>query len=238
LATISNGPGVLNLKVPRGERKKYKYTLFEKHQRKTKKFDEIVIDALLKGHSSRKASKFFEQMFGAGTISHQAAVSALKKFDLEQAKWKQSRIANDAVVLVLDAVYLKGLVPYYKYAKPVLFAYAVYADGREEVLDFELAQGESKNAYHRFCWNLYDRGLRKVRLIVHDDNATISEAISLVWPKALDQQCIFHIQQNFCKKLTGCKDKRKLLNDASRIYQARIRRRILSQGSSVQAQMG
>jgi putative transposase len=217
---LVTGRGVLNLKVPRGERKKYRYTLFEKHQRKTKKFEEIVIDALLKGHSSRKASKFFGQMFGAGTISHQAAVSALKKFDLEVAKWKQSRIANHAVVLVLDAVYLKGLVPYYKYARPVLFAYAVYADGREEVLDFELAQGESKNAYHRFCWNLYDRGLRKVRLIVHDDNATISEAISLVWPKALDQQCIFHIQQNFCKKLTGCRDKRKLLNDASRIYQA------------------
>jgi putative transposase len=213
--------GVVDLKVPRGERKNYKYTLFEKNQRKTKRFEDVVVDALLKGHSSRKASRFFKNMFGVGTISHQAAVSTLRKFDSELVRWKQEKIQNKPVVLVLDAVHLKGVISHYKYAKPVLFAYAVYADGREEVLDFELAQGESTNAYYRFCLNMYDRGLKDVRLVVHDDNAAISEAVSLVWPKALDQQCVFHILKNLNKKLTGCTDKRAILKDASALYNAR-----------------
>lgn len=217
---LITGRGVVNLKVPRGEKKKYKFTLFEKNKRKTQGFEDIVVDALLKGHSSRKASQFFGNMFGAGTISHQAAVSALKKFDGELEVWKQEKIKNDAVVLVLDAVHLKGVIPYLKYAKPVLFAYAVYSDGSEQVLDFELARGESTNAWYRFCQKLSDRGLKNVKLVVHDDNAAIGEAISLVWPHALDQQCIFHILKNFCKKLTGCKDKRKLLNDASALYKS------------------
>ena len=212
--------GVVELKVPRGEQKEYKYSLFEKNKRKTKGFEDIVVDALLKGHSSRKASQFFGNMFGAGTISHQAASSTLKKFDLELAKWKEKKIRNNAVVIVLDAVHLKGAISCYKRAKPVLFGYAVYEDGREEVLDFEIVQGESLNAWHRFCWKLYDRGLTDARLVVHDDNAAISEAVSLVWPKALDQQCVFHIMKNFNKKLLGCCDKRAMLKDVSELYES------------------
>ena len=217
---LITGRGIVELRVPRGEQKKYKYTLFEKNKRKTKGFEDIVVDALLKGHSSRKASRFFGNMFGQGTISHQAAVSALKKFDFELARWRAEKVQNHPVVLVLDAVHLKGVISHYRYAKPVLFAYAVYADGREEVLDFELVRGESTNAYYRFCLNLYDRGLKDVQLIVHDDNAAISEAVSLVWPKALDQQCVFHILKNLNKKLVGCKDKKAILKDARWLYEA------------------
>jgi transposase-like protein len=210
----------VDLKVPRGEKRKYRFGLFEKNQRKTKKFEDIVVDALLKGHSSRKASEFFGNMFGVGTISHQAAVSTLKRFDLELAKWKERPIRNDAVVLVLDGGHFKGAISSYRQAKPVLFGYAVYSDGYEEVLDYEIAQGESLTAWHRFCAKLSDRGLKDVRLVVHDDNAAISEAVSLVWPKALDQQCVFHVLKNMNKKLTGCADKKKMLADASRLYRA------------------
>jgi len=217
---LITGRGVVNLKVPRGEKRKYQYTLFDKNKRKTKGFEDIVVDALLKGHSSRKASKFLGNMFGEGTISHQAAVSALKKYDSELIKWRERKIRNHPIVLVLDAVHLKGVISHYKYAKPVLFAYAVYGDGYEEVLDFELVRGESTNAYYRFCLNLYERGLRNVQLVVHDDNAAINEAVSLVWPKALDQQCVFHVLKNLNKKLIGCKDKKAILRDASWLYEA------------------
>lgn len=151
---LMTGRGVVDVRVPRGEKKKYEYTLFEKNRRKTKGFEGIVADALLNGHSSRQASKFFENMFGAGTISHQAAVSALRKYDGEVARWKQGRVKDNPVVLVLDAVHFKGVISHYRYAKPVLFADAAYGDGREEVLDCELVGGESTNAYYRFCLNL------------------------------------------------------------------------------------
>ena len=216
---LITGRGVVDVKVPRGEKKRYEFSLFEKNKRKTKGFEDIVVDALLKGLSTRKASNFFGNMFGAGTISHQAASSALKRFDLELSKWRERRVDNNAVVLVLDAVHLKGAIATYKQAKPVLFGYAVYSDGREEVLDFMIARGESLNAWHRFCARLRERGLEDVRLVVHDDNATIAEAIHLVWPKALDQQCVFHILKNMNKKLCGCGDKKKILQDVSKIYE-------------------
>lgn len=183
---IITSRGVIKLCVPRGKNKKYDFSLFKRFKRKTENFEDVVVEALLKGHSSRKASSFFAKLFGQSTISHQAAVSALRKFDGELTQWKQHSIRGNAVILVLDAVWLKGVIPYLKEAKPVLFAYAVYPDGTEEVLDFELTRGESGNAWMSFCQRLEQRGLHNVKLIVHDDLEAINQAISFVWPKALD----------------------------------------------------
>jgi transposase-like protein len=212
--------GIVKVKVPRGLQRKYSYSLFEKYQRRTVEFDDVVVSALLNGHSSRKAQVFFKRLLGEGTISHQTAVKTLRRFDSEVKQWKHSAIRDEAVILVLDAVYFKGVVRHLKTAKPVLFGYAVYPNGQEEVVGFELAQGESVEAWYRFCLGLQERGLKNVQLIVRDDCAAIKEAISLVWPKALEQSCVFHIMQNFTKKLNGCKDKKDIIRDVSRLYEA------------------
>ncbi|MBU1006345.1 MAG: IS256 family transposase [Candidatus Omnitrophica bacterium] len=218
--SIITSRGVIDLRVPRGKKNKYTYSLFKKFKRKTGHFEEVVIDALLKGHSSRKASRFFAGLFGKGTISHQAAAATLRKFDYELERWKAQPLRDNALIVVLDAVRLKGVFPYIKEAKPVLFAYAVYPDGTEEVLGFEIARGESTNAWTKFCQKLYQRGLQNTKLIVRDDCDAITNAISLCWPNALDQQCVFHILQNLCKKLKGHKNKKKIINDASWLYEA------------------
>jgi|GEM_PF-1643644 len=217
---IITGRGVIHLRVPRGEKGEYSYSLFKRFKRKTIDFEAIVIESLLKGHSSRKASLFFAKLFGQNTLSHQTALSSLRKFDFELDVWKKKPLRDDVVILVLDAVWLKGVIPYLKEAKPVLFAYAVYPDGKEEVLDFELTRGESGNAWNSFCQKLEQRGLRNVRLVVHDDLEAINQAISFVWPKALDQACIFHVMQNFTKKLKGCPDKRLIIDYTSWLYEA------------------
>jgi len=218
--SIITGRGVIELSVPRGAKGKYKYTLFNRFKRKTEKFEDIVVDALLKGHSSRKASHFFASMFGKHTISHQAAVQTLRRFDHGLEKWKNRPIRDDALILVLDAVPLKGAIQHLKRATPVLFAYAVYPDGSEEVFDFEIEYGESTNAWSKFCQRLYERGLKSVKLVVHDDCAAIGNAIALCWPKALDQQCVFHILNNLAKKLKGYQDKHEIIDNASWLYEA------------------
>lgn len=218
--SIITGRGIIDLEVPRGVKKKYNYTLFERFKRKTERFEDIVIDALLKGHSSRKASRFFASMFGKSTISHQAAVQTLRRFDYGLEKWKNRPLKDNALILVLDAVALRGAIQHLKTAKPVLFAYAIYPDGKEDVLDFEIEHGESTNAWTKLCQKLYYRGLKNVKLIVRDDSDAIGNAIALCWPKALDQQCVFHILNNFQKKMKGWKDKKEIMDDASWLYEA------------------
>lgn len=212
--------GIVKVKVPRGLQHKYSYSLFEKYQRRTVEFDDVVVSALLNGHSSRKSNIFFKKLLGDGTISHQTAVKTLRRFDNQVKAWKNQPISDGGMILVLDAVYFKGVVRHLKDAKPVLFGYVVYEDGHEEVVGFELAYGESKDAWYRFCMGLCERGLKNVKLIVRDDCDAIKEAISLVWPKAMDQACVFHVMQNLTKKLKGCKDKKAIIKDVSWLYEA------------------
>lgn len=217
--SIITGRGVIELNVPRGTKGKYNYTLFDRFKRRTEKFEDIVVDALLKGHSSRKASRFFASMFGKSTISHQAAMQTMRRFDYAVEQWKTRPIRDNALILVLDAVPLKGAIQHIKRSTPVLFAYVIYPDGSEDVLDFEIEHGESTNAWSKFCQRLYERGLKNIKLIVRDDCDAIGNAIALCWPKALDQQCVFHILNNFTKKLKGYDDKHRIIEDASWLYE-------------------
>jgi len=210
--------GMIKVKVPRGETGKYEYSLFKKYQRRSREFDDVVADALLLGHSGRKAEQFFKKLLGAGTVSHATAAKTLRKFDSEVAEWRERSLRDNAVVLVIDAVYFRGVEHCAKTAKPVLFALAVYADGSEEVVGFQLARSESVDAWYRFFADLYERGLKNIRLIVRDDHSAARSAAGIFWPKSLDQLCVFHLIQNVARHLQGDAHKRLIIKGLQKVY--------------------
>jgi len=216
--------GIVKVKVPRGESRQYRYTLFDKYQRRTVDFDEAVVEALVLGHSSRKAEKFFKKLLGEGTVSHATAAKTLRTFEAQVEQWHKRPLRDEAVVLIVDAVYFRGVGNCCKAARPVLFALAVYGDGCEEVVGFHPAQTESHDAWYRFFAELYDRGLRHVRLIVHDDHGTIRPAVTMIWPRSLDQLCVFHLMQNVTRHLRGDRNKRAIIEGLQAVYRSKNER--------------
>jgi transposase-like protein len=212
--------GQMRLRIPRGKDQRYSFTLFERFKRRTKHFEDVVVNSILLGHSSRKASSFFARQFGINTLSHQTAMSTFRKFGGELERWRRRSLRDNAVILVLDAVWLKGAIECVNGAKPVLFAYAIYEDGTEEVLDFDIARGESDAAWTRFCHKIYERGLKNVRLVVRDDCKAIENAVATYWPKALDQLCVFHLMQNVVKRLPRGNGKRAIIKAIQTLYEA------------------
>jgi transposase-like protein len=223
--------GILTLNVPRAEKMRLKFSLFEKYKRYSKDFEEIVLDSLLLGHSTRKAKAFFKKVLGKDTISHQFASSLLRRFDSEIEKWKRRKIDKEVEILVLDALHLKGSITAIKRAKPVLFAYALYKDGGEEVLDFEISSSESINNWLLFLNKLFFRGLKNPKFIVRDDNECLRQAIAIVWPDSIQQYCIYHLIENFRKKLKNIKNKElkeKILHYLKWLYQAKDEQEFLN----------
>lgn len=213
--------GMIQVRVPRGETGSYRYSLFERYKRRSGEFDDAVVEALLLGHSSRKAEKFFKKLLGAGTVSHATAAKTLRRFDSEVQQWRERPLRDDAVILVVDAVYFRGVADCVKSAKPVLFALAVYADGSEEVVGFQLARGESEEAWYRFFADIYDRGLRNIELIVRDDRPAIRSAAGMLWPKSLDQLCVFHLIQTVARNLRGDPRKRAIIEGLQDVYRSK-----------------
>lgn len=212
--------GMIKVKVPRGELGVYRYSLFKKYQRRSREFDEVVTDALLLGHSGRKAEEFFKKLLGAGTISHATAAKTLRRFDSEVSQWHQRKLKDNAIVLIVDAVYFRGVASCSKTAKPVLFAMAVYADGSQEVVGFQLANSESQLAWYKFFADIYERGLKNIELIVRDDHSALRSAAVMFWPKSLDQLCVFHLMQNVLRHLRGDRNKRSIIEDLQNVYRS------------------
>jgi putative transposase len=212
--------GRIKVKVPRGEAHKYYYSLFKKYERRTREFDDVVVDALLLGHSGRKAEQFFKKLLGDGTVSHATAAKTLRRFDSQVVEWRQRELRDNAVILVVDAVYFRGVAHCSKSAKPVLFALAVYADGSEEVVGFQLANSESQIAWYRFFADLYERGLKNVQLIVRDDHSALRSSAVYFWPKSLDQLCVFHLIQNVGKHLRGDHNKKAIIAGLQEVYRS------------------
>ena len=212
--------GRIRVKVPRGEKGVYQYSLFKKYERRTSEFDDVVADALLLGHSGRKAEEFFKKLLGDGTVSHATAAKTLRKFDGQIIEWRKRLLRDNAVILVVDAVYFRGVAHCSTSAKPVLFALAVYADGSEEVVGFQLANSESQLAWYRFFADLYERGLKNIQLIVRDDNSALRSSATMFWPKSLDQLCVFHLIQNVARHLRGDAHKRAIIKALQKVYQS------------------
>jgi len=223
--------GIMNVSVPRGKQRKYKYTLFDKYKRYSQQFGDIVTEALLLGHSTRDARRFFNNMFGQASISHALASKILRRFDQEIDSWRRKKIKKEVAVLVLDAIHLKGAITGLKRAKPVLFAYCAYKDGTEEIVDFEPRKHESTESWNRLCGRLHRRGLTEAKIIVRDDNRGIREAASLYWPQSVQQFCVFHLMQNFVKglkRLDNKKKKRQIIDSARKVYQSETKEEFYS----------
>jgi len=115
----------------------------------------------------------------------------------------------------------------------LLVALGLWTDGsgRREILDWQVADGESKAAWEPFVHRLWERGLRPetgLQAVIRDGCGELGEAIAWVYGSTvLEQRCIFHKLRNVADKcreeLKGEANKetrKQLIEQASAIYQA------------------
>src|SRR5713101_1083095 len=115
----------------------------------------------------------------------------------------------------------------------LLVALGLWTDGsgRREILDWQVADGESKAAWEPFVHRLWERGLRPetgLQAVIRDGCGELGEAIAWVYGSTvIEQRCIFHKLRNVADKcreeLKGDANKetrKQLMEQASAIYQA------------------
>jgi putative transposase len=115
----------------------------------------------------------------------------------------------------------------------VLVALGLWTDGsgKREILDWQVADGESKAAWEPFVHRLWERGLRPetgLQAVIRDGCGELGEAIAWVYGSTMiEQRCMFHKLRNVADKcreeLRGeaHKETRKqLMEQASAVYQA------------------
>lgn len=218
--------GKTKLLIPKVRKKNrdYVYKLFAKYQRRQQKFDDMIVLSLLLGFSTRKQQRFF-QAFVGDSVSHQTASALLQNLSDDLRQYQTMPIEDKYRFIFIDGLWVHIKEVDIK-KRPILFALGITKDGKQEIIAFKLAKGETEEEYTVFLNDLYRRGLlgKSLELIISDGSEAIIAACNTVYPYTPRQRCYTHKLRNLMQNIRyKFKHRAKLMKQASNIYKASSR---------------
>ena len=223
------------------------FTILEKYERFWLDLDQDVVLGSGLGESLRHLGERWGEAVGSsiGLRTLNERINQLAPL-LSQAH--QGRITQVPAVIQFDGIWLRLQVPtgtlktdrrgrrrqQRKGKRMVLLvALGLWTDGsgRREILDWELAEGETQPDWQRLLDRLWERGVRPeagLQAIIRDGKGELGAAVAQVYgTRVIEQRCVFHKLRNVADKaredLSGEQHRElreQLLEQAGSIYQA------------------
>jgi putative transposase len=195
--TISTTAGDLQLQIPKLRAGSFFPSLLERRRRVDQSLFAVIMEAYLHGTSTRKVDDLVKAL-GADTGISKTEVSRIcAELDVEVAAFRDRSLADQPFRYVfLDATYCKARVDHRVVSQAVVVATGVAADGRREVLGFDVGDSEDGAFWTAFLRTLKTRGLHGVQLVISDAHAGLKAAIQAVLLGAAWQRCRVHFLRN------------------------------------------
>ncbi len=211
-----------DLAVPRPRSGGYTPSIFEKHERRERKLNQLMTECFWRGISTRDMTYVIHTLTGVH-VSASVVSRLTKKWDLETKRWHERALSDDYVYLMFDGVWIKNRTFTGKKRRLVLVAYGVKKDGSREVIDYKLDYSESEENWQQFLTQLTARGIegKNLKLIVSDGCKGLMNAIALVFPLVGHQLCWAHKMRNILKNVKK-KDESEVKKDLNEIFSEKI----------------
>jgi transposase-like protein len=195
--TITTTAGDLQLQIPKLRTGSFFPSLLERRRRVDQSLFAVIMEAYLHGTSTRKVDDLVKAL-GADTGISKSEVSRIcAELDVEVAAFRDRSLAEQPFRYVfLDATYCKARVDHRVVSQAVVVATGVAADGRREVLGFDVGDSEDGAFWTAFLRSLKTRGLGGVQLVISDAHAGLKAAIEAVLLGAAWQRCRVHFLRN------------------------------------------
>jgi transposase-like protein len=197
LRTLTTTAGELELRIPKLRQGSFFPSLLERRRRVDQALFAVVMEAYVHGVSTRKVDDLVKAL-GADTGISKSEVSRIcGNLDEDVAAFRDRPLADMTYPYVfLDATYCKARVGRRVVSQAVVVAVGVAADGRREVLGFEVGDTESQPFWTAFLRSLKARGLDGVKLVISDAHTGLIAAIETVFQGSSWQRCRVHFMRN------------------------------------------
>ena len=194
---LTTTAGDLDLKIPKLRSGTFFPALLERRRRVDQALFAVVMEAYLHGVSTRKVDDLVKALGSDTGISKSEVSRICAGLDEEIAVFRDRDLASmDYPYVFLDATYCKARVNHRIVSQAVVVAVGVAADGRREVLGFDVGDTENEVFWTEFLRCLKTRGLGGVRLVMSDAHAGLKKAIATVFQGASWQRCRVHFMRN------------------------------------------
>ena len=195
--TLTTTAGDLELRIPKLRTGSFFPSLLERRRRVDQALFAVIMEAYLHGVSTRKVDDLVQALGGASGISKSEVSRICADLDEEVGAFRDRSLAEVGYPYVfLDATYCKARVNRRVVSQAVVIATGVTADGRREVLGFDVGDSENGAFWTAFLRGLKARGLGGVQLVISDAHTGLKAAIGSVLIGAAWQRCRVHFMRN------------------------------------------
>lgn len=203
--TLSTTAGDLELQIPKLRSGSFFPSLLERRRRVDQALFAVVMEAYIHGVSTRKVDDLVKALGVDSGISKSEVSRICSDLDEEVGTFRDRSLAGTAFPYVfLDATYCKarvGAAGGRVCSQAVVIATGVSADGRREVLGFDVGDSEDGAFWTAFLRSLKARGLSGTQLVISDAHEGLKGAISSVMLGSSWQRCKVHFMRNVLAKI-------------------------------------
>ena len=225
--------GQIELTVPRHRDVPFRSLIFDNYKRSEAALVSTMAEMVIAGVSTRKVSKVVETLCGT-SYSKSMVSEVCKELDGVVDQFRNRPLTDPYPFILIDATYFKVRNDHRTVSKALMVACATNAEGKREVIGFDLFDNETNNTWFMFIESLRKRGLHGVKVITSDAHPGILYAIKKIFPEVPWQRCQTHFSRNILDK-TPSKYQKGLHTELNEMYNAKditlarkIRDRIIS----------
>jgi len=195
--TLTTTAGDLERRIPKLRAGSFFPCLLERRRRVDQALFAVIMEAYLHGVSTRKVDDLVKALGADSGISKSEVSRICADLDEEVGAFRDRSLTETAYPYVfLDATYCKARVNRRVVSQAVVIATGVTADGRREVLGFDVGDSEDGAFWTAFLRSLKARGLAGVQLVISDAHLGLKAAIESVLIGASWQRCRVHFLRN------------------------------------------
>lgn len=195
--TLTTTAGDLELKIPKLREGSFFPSLLERRRRVDQALFAVVMEAYVHGVSTRKADDLVRALGADSGISKSEVSRICADLDEDVAEFRERRLDDTTYPYVfVDATYCKARVGRRVVSQAIVIAVGVAADGRRQVLGFQVGDTESESFWTEFFRDLKRRGLSGVQLVISDAHSGLIRAIEVAFQGAAWQRCRVHFMRN------------------------------------------
>jgi putative transposase len=187
--------GTIELKIPKVTAGSYFPSLLEPRRRAEKALHAVVVEAYVKGISTRKVDDLVKAL-GIDGISRSEVSRICKVLDEEAKAFLSRPIESECPYLWLDATFHKVREAGRVVSVATVVAIGVSSTGERTVLGAATGPSEDHQFWTSFLRQLVKRGLRGVRLVISDAHEGLRQAIAKILHEATWQRCRVHFMRN------------------------------------------
>ena len=187
--------GTIELAIPKLRRGSYFPGFLEPRRRAEKALVNVVLEAYLKGVSTRKVDGLVKAL-GLDGMGKDEVSRIARELDESVRLFRERPLTGFYPYLWLDATYIRSRENGRVVNTALVVAVAVNQEGKREVLGFDMGPSEDAEFWTSFLRSLVQRGLRGVKLVISDAHVGLRQAIQTVLQNASWQRCRVHLARN------------------------------------------